>query len=130
MRIDEQYILLEDIKVHAFHGVFPEERQIGTDYIVNIKCGVDVDKAIKSDNINDTISYAYIYKVVQEEMAIPSNLIEHVAGRIMNRIIKECKKHLLSIRINIVKTNPPGCSDAGIELYKSLIFKKNITKKF
>lgn len=121
MWIDEQYILLKDIHIHAFHGVFPEERETGTDYTVNIRCGVDVDKAIKSDDIDDTISYAYIYKVIQEEMAIPSNLIEHVAGRIMNRIIKECNKHLLSVRINIVKTNPPGCCDAGFELYKSLI---------
>ena len=115
------YIFLKDIQIHAYHGVLPEERRTGADYVVNVRCCVDMDKAMKTDRLKDTIDYTYIYKVVQEEMAIPSNLIEHVAGRMMKRILKECKKHLLSVKISIVKKNPPGCSDAGVELYRSLI---------
>lgn len=116
MRIEDEYIILKDITLHAFHGVYPEERQQGTDYTINIRCKTNFDKAISSDSIDDTVSYALLYEAVKEEMALPSNLIEHVAGRIGKRILEEGKGRIESVWIRLEKKNPPGCCDAAVEL--------------
>lgn len=35
-------IILEDIKIYAYHGVLPEENIVGTYYLVNLECDVDL----------------------------------------------------------------------------------------
>ena len=51
-------IILEDIKIYAFHGVLPEEALIGNNYIINAELHADLEEASKSDNLDDTINYA------------------------------------------------------------------------
>lgn len=99
-------ILLEDIKIFAYHGVLPEESIIGTYYLVNVEIHADIWKATKSDDLNDTISYAEINEIIHGEMKIPSKLLEHVAGRIIEKINSEFPQ-ITYIRIRITKTNPP-----------------------
>ena len=40
-------IILEDIKIYAFHGVLPEEALIGNNYIINAELHADLEKASK-----------------------------------------------------------------------------------
>lgn len=99
-------ILLEDIEIYAYHGVLPEENKIGTTYIINIEVETDLWKAAESDDLNDTISYADINEIIHQEMAIPSQLLEHVANRIIKRIENEFKT-INKVKIKITKKNPP-----------------------
>lgn len=99
-------IFLEDVKIYAYHGVLPEERKIGTYFLVNAEIGYDFAEAIASDRLENTISYAEVNRIIHEEMEISSILIEHVAGRIFNRIRNEFPK-IQSLKIKITKTNPP-----------------------
>ena len=41
-------ILLEDIKIYAYHGVLPEEKILGTFYIVNAEIVADITKAAET----------------------------------------------------------------------------------
>lgn len=99
-------ILLENVKIHAFHGVLPEEKIIGTYFIVNLTLYADLWKASATDDLKDTVNYADINDILHEEMKIPSQLLEHVAGRIMDRIEREFPQ-VSQITIKITKTNPP-----------------------
>jgi dihydroneopterin aldolase len=47
-------ILLENIKIHAFHGVLPEEKILGTYYILNLTIKADIWKAAETD-----VGYGY-----------------------------------------------------------------------
>lgn len=106
MKILKTYICLDNIVCYSYHGVLPQERKVGNSYIINLRMQVDINKAITTDNVNDTVNYAAVYKVISEEMAIPSNLLEHVCGRIVERIFEE---FLLvnEIEIKLSKRNPP-----------------------
>lgn len=99
-------ILLEDIKIYAYHGVLPEEKILGTYYLVNAEISADLWKATQTDNLSDTVNYAEINTLIHEEMKIPSELMEHVAGRIMERIAKTFAS-VSHIKCKITKTNPP-----------------------
>ena len=99
-------IILEDIKIYAYHGVLPEEAIIGNHYVVNLEVHADLEKASKSDDLNDTINYAEINEIVHQEMEIRSQLLEHVIGRIINRIEKKFPQ-ITFIKIKLTKTVPP-----------------------
>ena len=77
------------MKFHGHHGLYKPEREKGGWFAVDIMFDCDATVAIKKDNIDGTVNYEGIYKIVKEEMEISSKLIEHVAGRIHKRIQKE-----------------------------------------
>jgi dihydroneopterin aldolase len=105
-----QYIELKEMVFHAYHGVMPQERKVGNTYTVDLKIHFDCRRAMLSDDLNDTIHYASLYKIVKEEMAVPSNLIEHVAGRIVRRIQNDFPQ-IENIEIRLAKKNPPFGGD-------------------
>jgi len=99
-------IELKNIIFHAYHGVFEEERVNGNIFRIDLKLFLDLKKAIESDNLDDTVNYADVYGLIKEEMQIASNLLEHVAGRIVRRIKQEYPQ-ISKINIRLAKKNPP-----------------------
>ena len=90
----------------ACHGCLPEERRDGNRFIVDFKAQYDLRKAVKSDALEDTLDYGGIYDIVAAEMAVPSNLLEHVAGRIATAI-KAAHPELKHFSVSVTKFNPP-----------------------
>lgn len=107
-----QHIILKNIRVHANHGCLVEEGIIGSDYRVDVKVKVPLEKAIKSDRLADTVDYVHLNRIVKEEMAIRSELLEHVAGRIIDRVFKELSE-VQKITLEIAKINPPINGDVA-----------------
>jgi len=99
-------IILEDIKIYAYHGVLKEEAIIGNHYVVNLEVHSDLEKASQSDDLDDTINYAEINEIVHQEMAVRSQLLEHVIGRIITKIENQFPK-ITFIKIKLTKTIPP-----------------------
>lgn len=99
-------IILEDLKIYAYHGVLEEETLTGTYYLLNLELHADIEKALESDALEDTINYAVVNDIVHQEMKIPSKLLEHVCGRILNRIHLEFPK-VEFMKIKLSKTAPP-----------------------
>ena len=119
MRITSSYISLRNVRFHAFHGVMPQERRVGGDFLVNLRVGYPLEQAMQSDKVGDTLNYAALYEVVKTEMMQPSNLLEHVAGRIADAIVK-CFPQVTSIDLDLAKHNPPmgaDCDGAGVEIH-------------
>lgn len=110
-------ILLENLKIYAYHGVLPEETIIGTYFILNIEIHADLWKATETDHLEDTINYAEINTIVHEEMKIPSKLMEHAAGRMMTKI-KITFPQITFISVKMTKTSPPMQGEMdGVSVY-------------
>ena len=119
MRITSSYICLRNVRFHAFHGVMPQERMVGADFLVNLRVVYPLEKAMQSDEVGDTLNYAELYALVKAEMAEPSKLLEHVAGRIVSAIEKRFPQ-VTSIDLELTKQNPPmgaDCDGAGVEIH-------------
>ncbi len=99
-------IELKNIKVFTNHGCLNEEALIGSDYTVDLKVTCDLNKSSNTDELEDTVDYVHLNKIVKEEMAIRSKLLEHVAKRIINRIFEELQL-VQSIKVSVSKINPP-----------------------
>ncbi|WP_029034276.1 dihydroneopterin aldolase [Salinimicrobium terrae] len=99
-------IKLRNIKVFAYHGCLKEEEQIGSDYRVDLKVNGDLSLSAKTDALKDTIDYVHLNKIVKEEMAIRSKLLETVAERILNRVLEELII-VQKVTVDVSKINPP-----------------------
>ena len=121
MKINNSYILLKEIRCYAYHGVAPQENLIGNEYIIDLKLKVDISKAEQTDEVADTVNYAEVHQVIMAVMAVPSKLLEHVGGRIIEKLFQQFPA-LEEIELHLSKRNPPMGADvesAGIELHCS-----------
>ena len=119
MKIKSSYITLTNVRFRALHGVLPQERRVGGDYTLTLRVGFDVSRAVQSDDVADTLNYATLYEMARQEMAIPSRLLEHVAGRIGQRVLSEWPE-VTTVDLTLTKENPPmgaDCDGASVELH-------------
>lgn len=118
MKLMSSKIYLRNVRFHAFHGVLPQEGIVGNDYLVNLMLDYDFSSALKTDDLQGTLNYAEVYQKVREEMAVPSKLLEHVAGRIAHRLFSDFPE-IQKLQLSITKVNPPMGADsdgAGVEV--------------
>lgn len=99
-------ITIKNMQFYAHHGCFEQEQRVGTHFTVTLTFTYDATQAIKSDSIEQAISYLEVYQVVKKEMEQPSHLIEHVVFRI-KQAVKEHFTDIDSIQVQLCKLNPP-----------------------
>lgn len=119
LRLESSYILLRDVRLYGFHGVLSQERAVGAGFVVNLRIGYPLEAAMQTDALADTLSYAEVYELVKCEFKQPSALLEHVAGRIVDRLLQRMPA-IQSIDLTIIKENPPmgaDCDGAGVEIH-------------
>lgn len=83
-------IIIKGLKVFAYHGVNPEEKVEGQNFVADITAYRSVEKAGQTDDLNDTVSYAKMLKtairVITEDKY---DLLERVAHRVAEQILAE-----------------------------------------
>lgn len=115
----ETYIYLENLSIYAYHGVGQQETAVGNTFRLDLELKIDISKAMHTDDVNDTVSYADVYHTISEEMATPSKLLEHVAGRITKRLFNDYPT-IEAIKLTLAKLNPPMGADitaAGVKIH-------------
>ena len=112
-------IALEGLEFHAFHGVYPHERESGNWFETDISVETTFRESVE-DDLSRTVNYETLYQFVKEEMEKPSRLLETVAEKIVERILQELPA-VEHVEIKIAKLNPPiggKCSKASLTLIK------------
>lgn len=99
-------IKVKNIRVYAYHGCLVEEGKIGSDYRVDVSVKAILKKSAKSDHLIDTVDYVHLNKIVKQEMALRSKLLETVADRILDRILLEIPL-ADKVKVKVSKLNPP-----------------------
>jgi dihydroneopterin aldolase len=99
-------ILLEGMEFFAYHGHYKEEQIIGTKFIIDLEMGFESGQAEHSDRLSDTINYQEVYQVVKKEMEINAHLLESVARRILDAVLRSFPQ-VKSVQVKISKINPP-----------------------
>lgn len=97
---------LEGMEFYACHGCLESEKKTGNLFIVDFRAWVDMAGAIQSDALEDAIDYGEIYMTIKKEMQIHSDLLEHLAGRIVHAIERNFPG-LSSFSIRVSKRRPP-----------------------
>jgi dihydroneopterin aldolase len=109
-------IKLNNVRTFSYHGCLVEESKIGSDYRVDLEVKTNLKKSAETDDLTDTVDYVHLNKIVKEEMAIRSKLLEHVAKRMIDRIFSEIEA-VKKVEVSVLKLNPPiGGDVASVEI--------------
>ena len=118
--MDEIYI--KDLTLKAHHGVLPEEKEKGQNFILDITVTADLKKARESDDLNDTVNYAEMIGTVNAVfMSEKNDLIEHAAERVATAILKKYKM-VESVTVLLKKPEAPINADfsyVAVEITKT-----------
>ena len=115
-------IILEGMQFYGFHGVNAEERALGQSYIVDLTVEMDLSGPGASDRLEETVSYAHLYRAVQEVLEGRSrNLLEATAHGIAEKILAEFPVDGVHVRVK--KPRPPirgsVIENASVEIYRT-----------
>lgn len=113
-------ISLEGLELHAFHGVYPHERESGNWFEVDISVDTNIMEGAIEDDLAKTVNYETLYQIVREEMDKPSKLLETVAEKIVVRVLHDLPD-VAVVELKIAKMNPPiggKCRKASLWIQK------------
>lgn len=96
---------LQNIRMHAFHGIYHGEDRVGSEYELALKVHYD-EKANDFTEITNTVNYAELFAIVKEIMATPTALLEKVADNIIQRIHQRYP-FITEALVSIYKLEPP-----------------------
>lgn len=108
-------ILINSLRVRAFHGVLAQERAVGQEFEISAVFEVDYDG---SDDLAATVNYAEVCDLLVAEMQHPSDLLEHAALRLRDAL----HRRFPAIRggeLTLLKLAPPishPLASAGVSL--------------
>ncbi|MCC5918691.1 MAG: dihydroneopterin aldolase [Cryomorphaceae bacterium] len=102
----KQQIKVKNIRIYAFHGCLEEEAKIGSNYRCDLTVFADLTHSAQTDELSDTIDYVSLTAIVKEEMQIRAKLLETVAKRIADRVLK-LHDRVSRCRISVSKISPP-----------------------
>lgn len=104
-------IIIDSLKIFAYHGVNPEETAMGQWFVLDIEAWADLTNACLTDELDDTVSYADIVKTVRSAMTEKNcKLLEHAAQRTADAILLKHSR-IRRVRIRLKKPDAPIKAD-------------------
>lgn len=96
-------ITLQGLRGWGHHGVYPQERQSGQPFVVDVVLSLDLRPSAASDDVGDTVHYG---ELAEQVVAIvegePVSLLETLASRIAVR----CLENPLVERVEVTVHKP------------------------
>lgn len=100
-------ISIKNLKLFAYHGVNPEEKENGQNFFIDVDYYVNITKACRSDDVNDTVSYAKVVKTIRRVFCERSyDLIEKASQVVADAILEEYSD-IFKVDITLKKPEAP-----------------------
>ncbi|KAF5075431.1 dihydroneopterin aldolase [Proteiniclasticum sp. QWL-01] len=100
-------ILLENMHFYGYHGVLAEEKVLGQKFFVDAQLLLDLRQAGRTDDVNDTVSYAQVYRLIDAIVTGERfDLLEALAHRICGQILAAFDK-VEEVHLTVKKPGAP-----------------------
>ena len=117
MSLTKDYILIEEFKVPCRVGCTEDERAFPQLVTLNITIYTSLKKAAQTDNLRDTIDYAFIIEDIRKLLKEKEfKLLEHLAGEIIKNIFK--LSHIQAAEVQATKTIFSDVGKTGVHLWQ------------
>lgn len=107
-------IRLHNCAFFARHGALEEEKSLGQRFFIDAELTVDADTALDSDNVEDTVHYGEVFKIIEKVvMEERFDLIEALANAIGRKLMGAFRQ-IAVVEITVRKPQVPieGLLDA------------------
>ena len=100
-------IIIKGLRLFAYHGVNPEEKEKGQNFVFDIALTVNMNRACASDCVDDTVSYAKVVKTVRRAFTAEKyNLLEKCAQTVAQAILDEYPD-VFTVELTLKKPEAP-----------------------
>ena len=109
------------MRFFAYHGLLPEERSQGQSFEVDVELYFcPPEKAIRTDDIQETIDYRQVYQDIREIVEEQQyRLLETLAERLASSLLNKYSVTGVTIRVRKPEVSLPGPLNwAGVEIYR------------
>lgn len=104
-------ITVKNLKIFAYHGVNPEEKENGQTFFIDVDYFLDLEKACRTDCLDDTVSYAKAVKTIRRVFTEKSyDLIERAAQVIADALLEDFKA-IRRVDVTVKKPEAPVKAD-------------------
>lgn len=99
-------IALDRVRVHAFHGLLPQETRVGNMFEVSVEVQMEAYEAAYPIDIASTVNYAELAAMVKAVMAEPEGLLENVALKLRSAMMRQWPQ-ATGGKVKVAKLTPP-----------------------
>ena len=109
---------LKNMTFFGYHGVRPEERELGQWFEVDVEMAYEMARAAASDHVGDAINYQTVYEAIEAVVTGEAvHLLEALASRIAETVMKRFPAQRAIVRVR--KMHPPipgftGCAEVEV----------------
>lgn len=102
------YIHLNEMEFYGYHGALQEETKLGQRFRLTVSLATDLSTAGETDDLDETVNYADVFNVCKTIVeGEPMKLIEAVAEKTAEYILRMFKDKVTGVRVVLVKPDPP-----------------------
>lgn len=100
-------ISIKGLKLFAYHGVNPEEKENGQNFVIDLDYYVNIARACQMDTLDDTVSYAKVVKTIRRVFTAEKyDLIEKAAQVIADAVLDEFDD-IFKVEVTLKKPEAP-----------------------
>ena len=100
-------ISIKGLKLFAYHGVNPEEKENGQNFVIDLDYYVNIARACQMDTLDDTVSYAKVVKTIRRVFTAEKyDLIERAAQVIADAVLDEFED-IIKVEVTLKKPEAP-----------------------
>jgi dihydroneopterin aldolase len=99
-------IAVNRLVLQGFHGVMEQERINGNTFEISVELFYPIEKAMMSDDVEDTLNYAQVVDIIKQVNAVPSKLLENFIYRLRCSLLAQFPA-ITGGSITIAKLTPP-----------------------
>jgi dihydroneopterin aldolase len=98
-------IHLKDLRFHAHHGLYEEEKILGNIFVVNLHVHYIPVLPVLHD-LKQVVNYERLFELTKQRMDIATPLLETVAMELCHTVMQHFNQ-VHAVFVSIEKTNPP-----------------------
>ncbi len=97
---DAVTVRVTGLECFGYHGVFPEEREHGQRFVVDVEMELAELASLQSDHLADTVDYEAVSETIATIVGGPPvDLLEHLASVIADRILEDPRLNGVSVTV-------------------------------
>ena len=94
-------ITLTGVRAFGFHGVYPDEKREGQEFVIDAVLALSLRRAAETDDVVDTVHYGELAErlvaVVEGE---PVDLLETLAQRLADDVLSDARVDAVTITVH------------------------------
>ena len=104
-------IIINGLEIYAYHGVNPEEKKDGQNFVINAELFLDLTEPCTTDELQSTVSYSKAIKLITKIMTAEKyDLIERAAQCVAEGLLAEYSR-VQKVKVTLKKPDAPIKAD-------------------